>query len=50
MADMSILADHSLLLAIPAFVPAFVVAGVVVYIAMQDRRRSDDEAHSDAAR
>jgi hypothetical protein len=33
-----VLADHSLLLAIPAFVPAFVVAGVVVYIAMKDRR------------
>jgi hypothetical protein len=39
--DISILADHSLLLAIPAFVPAFVVAGVVVYIAMKDRRNRD---------
>ena len=39
--DVSILADHSLLLAIPAFVPAFVVAGVVVYIAMKDRRNRD---------
>ncbi len=39
--DITILADHSLLLAIPAFVPAFVVAGVVAYIAMKDRRNRD---------
>ncbi|RDH74355.1 hypothetical protein DVS77_32160 [Mycolicibacterium moriokaense] len=39
--DLVVLADHSLLLAIPAFVPAFVVAGVVVYIAMRDRRNRD---------
>ena len=32
------LADHSVLLAIPAFAPAIVVAGVVVYIARRDRR------------
>ncbi len=32
--DITILAHHGLLLAIPAFVPAFVVAGVIVYIAM----------------
>jgi hypothetical protein len=44
--DVAILADHSLLLAIPAFVPAFVVAGVVVYIAMKDRRNRDG-AHSE---
>ena len=37
----SILAHHSLLLAIPAFVPAFIVAGVVAYIAMKDRRNRD---------
>ena len=30
-----------LLLAIPAFVPAFIVAGVVAYIAMKDRRNRD---------
>jgi hypothetical protein len=41
-----ILADHPLLLAIPAFVPAFVVAGVVVYIAMKDRRNRDG-SHSE---
>ena len=44
--DVVILADHSLLLAIPAFVPAFVVAGVVAYIAMKDRRNRDG-THSD---
>ncbi|WP_166907120.1 hypothetical protein [Mycobacterium sp. DL440] len=38
-------ADHTLLLALPAFAPALVVVGVVVYVAMRDRRgepRSDD--------
>ena len=38
------LADHTLLLALPAFAPAVVVAGVVVYVAMRDRRNRD--AHS----
>jgi hypothetical protein len=43
-----VLADHSVLLAIPAFAPAIVVVGVVVYIAMRDRRRGDeDEADSE---
>ncbi|MEW2479680.1 hypothetical protein AB0876_08795 [Mycobacterium sp. NPDC049093] len=35
-------ADHTLLLALPAFAPAVVVVGVVVYVAMRDRRRGDD--------
>jgi len=35
------LADHSLLLALPAFAPAFVVAGVVAWVAMKDRRAAD---------
>lgn len=39
--DVVILADHSLLLTIPAFLPAFVVAGVVAYIAIKDRRNRD---------
>lgn len=38
-----ILADHSVLLAIPAFAPAIVVVGVVIYIAMRDRRNNPDE-------
>jgi hypothetical protein len=44
--DVVILAHHSLLLAIPAFVPAFIVAGVVAYIAMKDRRNRDG-SHSE---
>jgi hypothetical protein len=36
-----ILAHHGLLLAIPAFAPAIAVAGVVIYIAVRDRRRGD---------
>jgi len=42
-----VLAHHALLLAIPAFVPAIVVAGVVIVVATRDRRRGDAEAHSD---
>lgn len=33
-----ILAHHPLLVAIPAFVPAIVLVGVVLYIARKDRR------------
>jgi hypothetical protein len=36
-----ILADHSVWLAVPAFAPAIVVAGVVVYVAMKNRRSHD---------
>jgi hypothetical protein len=45
--DFVILADHSVLLAIPAFAPAVIVVGVVVYVAMRDRRRSGDEPQSE---
>ena len=48
------LADHTLLLALPAFLPAVVVVGVVLFVATRDRRTADDgapddvdEAHSD---
>lgn len=44
--DVLIVAHHSLLLAIPAFVPAFIVAGVVIYVAMKDRRNRDG-SHSE---
>jgi hypothetical protein len=44
--SVTVLAHHGLLLAIPAFVPAFMVAGVIVYIAMKDRRNRDD-SHSE---
>ena len=36
-----ILAHHGLLLAIPAFAPAVAVAGVVIYVAMRDRRKGE---------
>ena len=36
--DIVFLADHSVLLAIPAFVPAFLVAGLVIYLAVRDRK------------
>jgi hypothetical protein len=45
--DAIVLADHSVLLAIPAFAPAIAVAGVVVYIAMRDRRGKRDAPHTD---
>ncbi|CAN5511757.1 hypothetical protein BH09ACT7_BH09ACT7_58790 [soil metagenome] len=41
------LGHHALLLAIPALVPAVVVAGVVVYIAVRDRRSPADTAEED---
>ena len=44
--DVAILADHSVWLAVPAFLPAFIVAGVVVYIAMKNRRNRDG-SHSE---
>jgi len=44
-----LLADHSFLLALPAFGPAVVVAGVVLYVAMRDRRRRDDPPHQENA-
>jgi hypothetical protein len=41
-------AHHWILLAGPAFLPAVIVVGVVLYIAIRDRRRADDDAqHSD---
>ncbi|BBY26640.1 hypothetical protein [Mycolicibacterium sediminis] len=49
--EVEFLADHSALLAIPAFAPAIAVVGVVVWIAMRDRLRGDDEdddLHSDS--
>jgi hypothetical protein len=40
----TILADHSFWLAVPAFAPAVVVAGIVVYIAVKNRRKGDEGA------
>ena len=39
--EVVVLADHPIWLAVPAFAPAIVVAGVVVYIAVKNRRKSD---------
>jgi hypothetical protein len=39
------LAHHWILLAGPAFLPAVIVVGVVLYVAIRDRRRTcDDQA------
>ena len=46
-ADVTVLADHTLLLAIPAFLPAVVVVAVVIYVAMRDRKDDSDEPHSE---
>ena len=44
------LAHHWILLAGPAFLPAVIVVGVVLYVAIRDRRRAGDDAErSDAA-
>jgi hypothetical protein len=41
--DVQILADHSALLAIPAFAPAILVVAVVIWVARRDRRLADEE-------
>lgn len=40
--EVQLLADHPIWIAVPAFAPAFVVAGVVVYIAAKNRRKGGD--------
>ena len=45
--DVLYLADHPLILALPALVPAFIVAGVVIVIAVRDRRNGDDPERPD---
>jgi hypothetical protein len=42
-----ILAHHGLLLAIPAFVPAIAVVGVIIYVAMRDRRTPENAESSE---
>jgi hypothetical protein len=37
------LADHSVVLALPALIPAFVIVGVVLYIVAKDRRAVREE-------
>ncbi|TCJ93495.1 hypothetical protein [Nocardia alba] len=41
--NVDLLADHSLLLAIPAFLPAVALVGLVLFIAMRDRRAEKHE-------
>lgn len=38
------LADHSVVLALPALVPAFVIVGVVLFVVARDRRAERNEA------
>ncbi|MGV0605883.1 hypothetical protein [Mycolicibacterium sp. XJ1904] len=46
-ADVVILADHPVWIAVPAFAPAIVVAGVVVYIAVKNRRKREVESNGE---
>ncbi|KAA0099933.1 hypothetical protein CIW49_10335 [Mycolicibacterium sp. P1-18] len=47
--DVQILADHSALLAIPAFAPAILVVAVVIWVARRDRRLADEEDEDEDA-
>lgn len=40
---MTYLADHSLLLALPALAPAALIVGVVTFVVWRDRRRAPDD-------
>jgi hypothetical protein len=42
-------AHHWLLLAGPAFLPAVIVVGVVLYVAIKDRRTPDEDQQAAAA-
>ena len=50
MADphLHVLSHHWLILAGPAFVPAIVVVGVVLYVAIRDRRSHDSAEQASA--
>jgi hypothetical protein len=56
-AHVEYMAHHMLLLAVPAFLPAVIVVGVVLYVALRDRRagrgargtRDDPSQRSDPA-
>lgn len=37
-----VVADHSALLALPAFAPALLIAGIIVFMVIRDRRKPDD--------
>lgn len=40
-------AHHALVLALPALTPAVIVVGVVLFIAIRDRRRGEADAEGD---
>lgn len=40
--DVQVVAHHALLLAIPAFFPAVAVVGVVIWVAVRDRKAEDN--------
>jgi hypothetical protein len=42
-AHVEYVAHHWLLLAGPAFLPAVIVVGVVLYVAIKDRRSADED-------
>ena len=42
-AHIEVVAHHALLLAIPAFFPAVAVVGVVIWVAVRDRRTHDSD-------
>ncbi|MGV9800298.1 hypothetical protein ACWDTP_19850 [Mycobacterium sp. NPDC003449] len=44
---MAYLADHSLLLTVPAVLPAILVALVVTYVGRRDRASADDDGGVD---
>jgi len=43
------LAHHWILLAVPAFLPAVIVVGVVLYIALRDRRAARSDGKPDGS-
>ena len=47
-AHVEYVSHHWLLLAGPAFLPAVVVVGVVLYVAIKDRRTPDDDQQASA--
>lgn len=45
-AHIDYVAHHYLLLALPAFLPAVIVAAVVLYVALRDRRSAAQSEHT----
>ena len=44
------MAHHWILLAVPAFLPAVIVVGVVLYVALRDRRAGRGESDESSPR